>query len=83
MESSIHWFDASISGPLLALRAGNSSSSSLTLAGEWGRNYLIRGSTNLSAWFDMQTITNTAGVTSVPITNSLNATSLFLRAVAQ
>src|ERR1044071_2335709 len=82
-RDSIQWFDASISGPLLALRAGNSSSPSLTLAGEWGRNYLIRGSTNLSAWFDMQTITNTAGVTSVPITNSLNATSLFLRAVSQ
>jgi hypothetical protein len=83
-KDGIHWFDASISGPLLSLRGYNSFSSlTLALAGEWGRNYFVRGSTNLSAWFNMQTITNTAGVTSVTITNSLNATSVSFRAVAQ
>ena len=82
----IQWFDASKSGPLLSLRADNSFTSlTLAVAGEWGRNYRIRGSTNLNfnAWFDVQTITNTAGVTSATITNSLNATPVYLRAVAQ
>lgn len=83
-NDGIHWFDASISGPLLSLHVDNAPGLlTLALAGEWGRNYLVRGSTNLSIWSDMRTITNTAGVTSVRVTNSLSANSVFIRAVAQ
>lgn len=83
-KDGVHWFDAAISGPLLSIRADNSAVAlTLALAGEWGRNYLVRRSTNLVSWSDAWTITNTAGVTSVTITNTLNEFPLFLRAVAQ
>ncbi|MBI1177521.1 hypothetical protein GC207_08790 [bacterium] len=82
-NDGINWFDASTSGPLLSLHVDNSSSLTLGLAGEWGRKYLVSGSTDLSIWSDMRTFTNTAGVTSMRVTNSLNATSVFIRAVAQ
>jgi len=83
-KDGIHWSDAAISGPLLSLRADSSLGSlTLALAGEWGRVYLVRSSTNLLTWSDTRTITNSAGVTSVIINNTLNGWPQFFRAVAQ
>ena len=83
-KDGIHWYDAGIDGPLLSLRAnGSLGFLTLALAGEWGRPYLLRHSTNLGDWIGATMITNTAGVTSVTVTNSLNSTPMFLDAVAQ
>lgn len=83
-RDGVQWFNAATAGPMLALnRDAAENSLNLVLAGEWGRNYVLRSSTNLVGWSDARSITNTAGVTSVTITNTLSSSPMFFRAVAQ
>jgi subtilase family serine protease len=62
-----------VSRPLLvAAGTSNSAAFALTLSGDAGFNYAIEGSTNLSNWSVLATLTNAAGQIHFVDTNSLN-----------
>lgn len=80
-RDGLHWFDATTSGPLLAVRQGMLPGTlALSLAGKWNAIYSLQGSVDLHQWSEVRQINNSAGVTSVAITNLAPERSVFYRA---
>jgi hypothetical protein len=80
-QDGVHWVDASSTGPLLGIHEGILPKTLvLSLAGDWGNTYSLQFSTDLNQWSEMQNLTNSAGVTSLVITNLSNEAAVFFRA---
>ena len=76
----LNWFDPAKKGPLLALHQASTNAFRLSLAGNWNAVYPIQATTNLHLWSPIAALTNSAGVTSLVVTNQRNNAASFFRA---